>query len=458
MTPTHPGLMGRKEKNRIFKQFADHISRGQIRFLTAGHLDILERKRDGVHFSEPETGQTYLDCFSSAGSFNTGRGNTTVVQAACDHAAVSDMGTPMLLSRLKIKLAQRLADLAPGDMNKVVLTGSGADSIEAAIKLARGATGRNEVISMVNAYHGHSGFSLSAGGKDYYKELFEPLMPGFRLAAFNDLAAVTDMASDKTAAILLEPVQGEGGIHVATDEYLAGLRALCDRLGIILIFDEIQTGFGRTGRLWFSQYSGVVPDIMALAKSIGGGICPNGAMIYRDTKQLSSFVNENPFFHTSSGGGSDLGCAVSLKVIDQLMENRLWENAEKMGHRLKKGLNRIMSENSRIIRDVRGKGLMIGIEYTQEFMGVLMADCLSKSGVFAAYSGNAPQVMRFMLPLTITREQVDDFLTRFKKAMALQKFYLLFLLPLSRIPIVRKWLNEDDILIPINVFARKLGM
>ncbi len=458
MTSTHPGQVSRKTKTQVFKQFGDHISRGQIRFLTAGHLDILERKRKGICFSEAQTERTFLDCFSSAGSFNTGRGNQSIARAACDHAGVSDMGSSMLLSPLKIRLAQKLADLAPGDMNKVVLTGSGADSIEAAIKLARGATGRDEVISMVKAYHGHSGFSLSAGGKDYYKELFEPLMPGFRLAAFNDLAAVTAMASEKTAAILLEPVQGEGGIHVATDEYLKGLRNLCDKLGIILIFDEIQTGFGRTGRLWFSQHSGVVPDIMALAKSIGGGICPNGAMVYRGTEQLTGYVNRFPFFHRSSGGGSDLGCAVSLKVIDHLMETRLWENAEKTGGMLKAGLNRIMAENSRIIREVRGKGLMIGIEYTQEFMGVLMADCLSKSGIFAAYSGNAPQVMRFMLPLTVTEHEVNDFLARFKKALALQKRYLFFLLPLSKIPIVRKWLNEDDILVPINVFARKFGL
>ena len=451
-------LMSGKKRNEIFQQFGDHISKGQIRFLMAGHLDIMEKDRRGIEFTEAKSGKSYFDCFSSAGSFNTGRGNAKVVHALCAQADRSDMGTPMLLSKPKIELARKLADISPGDLNRVLFTGSGADSIEAGIKLAKGATGREEVISMVLAYHGHSGFSLSAGGKAYYKELFEPLMPGFRLAPFNDLDAVRSMASERTAAILLEPVQGEGGIHVATDDYLRGLRALCDDLGIMLIFDEIQTGFGRTGKLWFSEHSGVVPDIMCLAKSIGGGVCPNGAIVYRDTDRLAGYVNKNPFFHTSSGGGNDISCEVSSEVIDVLMEKKLWKNAEKMGQRLKDGLTRIMEKNAAIIKEIRGKGLMIGIEYTQEFMGVLMADCLSNSGIFAAYSGNAPQVMRFMLPLTVTESEIDEFLTRFKKAVAIQRFYLFFLLPLSKIPKFRKWLNEDDILIPVNVFLRKFGM
>ncbi|MCG8688721.1 MAG: aspartate aminotransferase family protein [Desulfobacterales bacterium] len=451
-------VMSSKKKDVIFKQFGDHISKGQIRFLMAGHLDILEKRRQGVEFVEAKSGKSYFDCFSSAGSFNTGRCNAKVISAMCNQADHSDMGTTTLLSKPKIEFARKLSNLSPGDLNKVVFTGSGADSIEAAIKLAKGATGRDEVISMELAYHGHSGLSLSAGGKAYYKELFEPLMPGCRLVPFNNLSAIRSIASERTAAILLEPVQGEGGIHVATDEYLQGLRTLCDDLGIILIFDEIQTGFGRTGKIWFSEHSGVVPDIMCLAKSIGGGVCPNGAIVYRDTEQLVGYVNKNPFFHTSSGGGNDISCQVSSKVIDVLLERKLWQNAEKMGLRLKEGLTRIMEKNASIIKEIRGKGLMIGIEYTQEFMGVLMADCLSNSGIFAAYSGNAPQVMRFMFPLTVTETQVDEFLTRFKKAVSIQRFYLFFLLPLSKIPIVRKWLNEDDILIPVNVFLRKFGM
>ncbi|ETR71085.1 MAG: putrescine aminotransferase [Candidatus Magnetoglobus multicellularis str. Araruama] len=450
-------LISKKRTREIFKQFGNHISEGQIRYLSAGHLDMLEGNRLDTRFSDATTGKTYFDGFSSAGSFNTGRRNSRIVEALCDSLHEYDMGTPLLLSLSKIEFARKLVDLAPGDLNKVLFTGSGADSIEAAIKLARGATSRKEIISMINAYHGHSGFSLSAGGKDYYKELFQPLMPDFRLAPFGDLEAIKQLASPKTAAILIEPIQGEGGINVGTNEYLQGLRTLCDDLGIVLIFDEIQTGFGRTGRTWFSEYSEVVPDVMALAKSIGGGVFPNGAIVYRDTPKLTDFVNDNPFFHTSSGGGSNIGCRISAEVIDELIEKQLSKNTEKMGNRLKNGLSEIMLQYPESIREIRGKGLMIGIEYKHEFMGMIMADSLSKSGVFAAYSGNAPQVMRLMLPLTITEAEVDEFLIRFRKAMKILGYYLVLLLPLTKITIIRKWVNDPNNLIPISSFLRKFG-
>lgn len=458
MANTDLALRPPSAKKEIFNTFGDHISKGQIRFLSAGHLDVLERRRSNITFTETDTGRTYLDGFSSAGSFNTGRCNPQVAGALCDALETYDMGTPLLLSRAKIELARLLVASAPGDLNKVLFTGSGADSIEAALKLAKGATGREEVVSMVNAYHGHSGFSLSAGGKDYYKAPFEPLMPGFRLAPFGDLAAITKLASRKTAAVILEPIQGEGGIHVGGRDYLKGLRTLCDQLGIVLIFDEIQTGFGRTGKCFFSEYSGVIPDVMALAKSMGGGLYPNGAIVYRDRPIFSAFVDAHPFFHTSSGGGSNLGCCVSTEVLHELERKSLWKNAAAMGKRLKEGLTQIMEENPKSIREVRGKGLMIGLEYRQEFMGVLMADCLAKAGIFAVYSGNAPQVMRFMLPLTVTQADVDGFLSKFRRAMTIQNFYLRLLIPLVKIPLFRKWLNEDNVLVPINAFLRKFGL
>ena len=449
--------ISKKRAKEIFRQFGNHISEGQIKYLSAGHLDMLEGDRLDTKFFDATTGKTYFDGFSSAGSFNTGRRNSRIVDALCESLHEYDMGTPILLSRSKIEFARKLVDLAPGDLNKVIFTGSGADSIEAAIKLARGATGREEIISMINAYHGHSGFSLSAGGKDYYKELFQPLMPDFCLVPFGDLTTIKQLASPKTAAILIEPIQGEGGINVGSNEYLQGLRTLCDDLGIVLIFDEIQTGFGRTGRTWFSEYSEVIPDVMTLAKSIGGGVYPNGAIVYRDTPDLTNFVNDYPFFHMSSGGGSNIGCRISAEVIDELSEKQLAKNAEKMGTRLQNELSEIMLQHPESIHEVRGKGLMIGIEYKHEFMGMIMADSLSKSGVFAAYSGNAPQVMRLMLPLTITENDVDEFLTKFRKAMKILGYYLVVLLPLTKITIFRKWVNDPNNLIPISSFLRRFG-
>lgn len=442
MSDTLSVRMDKKERDDIQRLFGKHISWGQVRYLRCAHLDVYERIRKGTTFNDAVTGDRFYDCFSSAGCFNVGRGNTAIMDTLRDALDDYDMGTHGILSGAKVAFATKLASLCPGDLNKVVLCASGADACAGAIKLAKGATGRNDVITTKKAYHGHEGFSLSANGKDYYKELFLPLMPGFHMVDFNDLEAVKRLAGKNIAAIVLEPVQGEGGIHVATKEYIKGLRQICDEHGIMLIFDEVQTGFGRTGTLWGMEQYGVLPDIMFTAKSISGGVYPNGAVVYREIAPLTSYVEANPLFHTSHGGGTDLGCVVSSAVLDYLVENKVWENAAKVGKRFKDGLNEIGKANPDCVKEVRGLGLMIGIEYKYEFIGALMADCLARQGVWAVFSGNAPQVMRFQIPITASMEEVEDLLRRIQAAVKAMRLYLIFLMPLARISFIRSLLDN----------------
>jgi acetylornithine/succinyldiaminopimelate/putrescine aminotransferase len=446
----------RREKRRILDRFARHISKGQVRYLRCAHLDMQEEARSGIKFVDKESGRAVIDAFTSAGCFNVGRGNARVIAALERALDGRDMGSFGLLSRAKIEFAAKLVSLCPGDMKRMLFAGSGGDAIDGAIKLALGATGRREVISMVKAYHGHVGFALSANGKEYYRHLFEPLMPDFKFAPFGDLAAVEKIASPSTAAIILEPVQGEGGIHVADEGYLRGLRRLCDTHGIMLIFDEIQTGFCRTGKLWASEHSGVVPDIMTLAKSISGGLYPNAAIVYRDIKPLVKFVEDNPGFHPVSSGGSDLGCLVSSAVLDVIVEARIWENAAKMGERFKAGLEDITRENPSIVKEVRGRGMMIGVEYKYEFIGALIADCLAKQNIWAAYSGNAPQVMRFQMPTTATEAEIDEMLDRIRAAVRAMKPYLVLMMPLANIPLLRKLFDNMKVQIAAFNFVRNL--
>ena len=430
--------MNTKERDYIQRLFGKHISWGQVRYLRCAHLDAYERSRKGTTFTDAVSGERFYDCFSSAGCFNVGRGNTVIQDTLRDALDDYDMGSHGILSEAKVAFATKLAALCPGDLNKVVLCASGADACAGAIKLAKGATGRNDVITTKKAYHGHEGFSLSANGKDYYKDLFLPLMPGFHMVTFNDLEEVKRAAGKNIAAIVLEPVQGEGGIHVATKEYMKGLRKICDENGIMLIFDEVQTGFGRTGTMWAMEQYGVVPDIMFTAKSISGGVYPNGAVVYREIKQLTDYVVANPLFHTSHSGGTDLGCIVSSAVLDYLVKNKVWENAAKAGKRFKDGLNEIARANPGCVKEVRGMGLMIGIEYKYEFIGALMADCLGRRGVWAVFSGNAPQVMRFQIPITASMDEVEDLLRRINDAVKGMRWYLLFMMPLAHIPFLQK--------------------
>ncbi len=443
-----------QERQDIIDRFGKHISLNQTKILRAGRLDTIERRRCGTKFFDGTSGREMYDAFASAGCFNAGRCNPEIIAELADAVVEHDLGSFNLLSKSKIDFAQKLVSLCPGDLNRVVFSGGGGEAIESALKLAWGATGRKNVIAMDLAYHGHSGFSLSAGGKDYYKHLFQPLLPGFTHVPFNDLESVQKAASKQTAAIILEPVQGEGGIHVATDEFLEGLRKICDAHGIMLIFDEIQTGFGRTGKLWFCEHSGVIPDIMVLAKSISGGLYPNAAIIYRDTGLLLNYVDKNPEFHSSCGGGSDIGCRISQKTLEYLIENDVPANAAKQGKRLKAGFVELMQEYPKLIKEIRGIGLMLAIEYRYDFLGSMMSDALNREGMFAAFSGNAPQVMRFMLSPVLTDEETEEVLAIVHRALKRLAAQADTVISFSKIPFLGKLLDNEKLMVKLGNWAR----
>jgi acetylornithine/succinyldiaminopimelate/putrescine aminotransferase len=437
--------MSRAEMAALVARFERHVNKGQVRYLRAGHLDVVETERNGVQFVDPASGKRMFDCFSSAGSFNVGRHNPVVMQALEEALAECDLGTPHLNSRWKDAFREKLLSLAPAGLDAVHFASGGGDAVDAALKLARGATGRSGVIATVKAYHGHTGFSLSANGKKHYRHYCEPLMPGFSFVPFNDLKAMRDAADDTTAAIIVEPVQGEAGIFPGEPEYLRGLRQLCDQRGILLIFDEIQTGFGRTGKLFACQHAGVTPDLMTVAKSIGGGLFPNAALLYRNTPEVAAFLDTHPDFHPSSTGGSDLGCRVSLRVLEYVIEADLPGNAALRGAQLQAALEEIRRENPKIIKEVRGIGLMVGLEYTHEFMGPMMAEALARQGVFAVYSGNAPQVMRFMAPISVTEDEVREIVEAIRAAVRYMKTLLPAALLAVKIPGVLKLLNNERV-------------
>jgi acetylornithine/succinyldiaminopimelate/putrescine aminotransferase len=238
----------------------------------------------------------------------------------------------------------------------------GGEANDFAIKLARGFTMKTGILSTHKAYHGHTGFALSAIGREEYRRPFQPLMPGFQQVPYNDLPAMEQAMNEETAAVIIEPVQGEGGIYPADDAYLRGLRELCDRQEALLILDEIQTGMGRTGKMFCAEHSGVVPDIMTLGKSLGGSLYPITATVYRE--EIGDFLVTNPYVHLSTFGGSDLGCTVALATLDYLIRNRIPEHAEKMGKRFQKGFDDLRDLYPDLLLETRRKGLMMGLQYT----------------------------------------------------------------------------------------------
>ncbi|TAL33203.1 MAG: aspartate aminotransferase family protein [Spirochaetes bacterium] len=391
-------------KEAALADFQKHISPMKVRTMKSVGLDIIEDRREGASVWDI-TGKKYIDCQTGSGIMNVGRHNREIVEALKKALDQYDIGVFLLCSKQKADLAKKLAEITPGDLKCTVFGVGGGEAIDAAIKLARGYTMKTEIISTHKSYHGHTGFALSAIGRDSYKEPFQPLMPGFKLVPFGDIEALKKTVTDDTAGILLETIQGEGGIHIPPDGYLAAVRALCDEREIMLILDEIQTGFARTGKMFACEHWDVVPDIMTVAKSLSGGIYPISATIFKE--EIMDFFVPHPFIHLSTFGGSDLGCIVGLAAIDYIQKHDLAGNAQKMGARFRTGFDRLLKDFPDLLLEVRQKGLMMGLQYTNESIGPRLSRKMADRGVIAIYTGNDPSICRLMPPLVITPDEVD---------------------------------------------------
>ena len=403
-----------KIKTEALSDFSKFISPMKVRIMKAAGLDIIEDKREGVNVWDI-TGKKYIDCQTGSGIMNAGRRNPDIIEALKKALDTYDIGVFLLFSKPKTDLAKKLAEITPGDLKCTIFGVGGGEAIDAAIKIARGYTMKKEIIYAEKAYHGHTGFALSAIGRDAYKEPFKPLIPGFKMVPFGDIDAIKKAITDDTAAIIFEPIQGEGGINIPPDEYLPAVRKICDDHEILLILDEIQTGLGRTGKMFASEHWGVVPDIMTVAKSLGGGIYPISATIFKE--EIQDFFIPHPFIHLSTFGGSDLGCIVGLAVIDYIQKHNLADHADKMGKKFRAGFDALLKDYPTLLLEVRQKGLMMGLQYTNESIGPRMTKKLAERGVIAVYTGNDPSICRFMPPLVITPDEVDTVLNAISDSM-----------------------------------------
>jgi predicted acetylornithine/succinylornithine family transaminase len=301
------------------------------------------------------------------------------------------------------KLAKILVDNSFAD--KVFFCNSGAEANEAAIKLARRyfkeSIGQNkfEFITAINSFHGRTLATLSATGQEKFKKGFDPLVPGFKHVEFNDLEAIEKAITKNTCAVMLEPIQGESGVKIPDPDYMREVRKLCDRHGILLILDEVQTGMGRTGRLFAYEHYGMTPDIMTLAKGLGGGV-PIGAMLATD-KIAVAF---EPGTHGSTFGGNPLACSAALATIDVLLEGDfVLDQCRRMGKYFKMRLEEMKKEFPSIIAEVRGMGLLVGMELTRDGAPLVKA-CMEKGALINCTAGN---ILRFMPPLIITEKDID---------------------------------------------------
>jgi len=345
------------------------------------------------------SGKEYLDFFPGWAVSGLGHCHPKVVKAVSNQLTKILHVSNNYMNELQPLLAEKLIEKS--FRGKVFFANSGAEANEGAIKLARkygNPTSRFEVITMEKSFHGRTLAMITATGQDKVKKGFEPLPEGFKHVPFNDFPALEEAISDKTVAIMLEPIQGEGGINVADKIYLEEIRLLCDKKDLLLIFDEIQTGIGRTGEFFAFKNFDVEPDIITLAKSLGGGM-PIGAVIAR--KRIADVLG--PGTHASTFGGSPIVSAAALAVIEAIEKEGLLENTKKMGEYLVMKLNKMKEAHPDIIKEVRGLGLMVGVELAIDG-DAIYKKCLEKSLLINCTQGN---ILRIMPPLTVKKKGID---------------------------------------------------
>jgi putrescine aminotransferase len=392
------------------------VNPGFLEYRKAGNLEgtgaIVEWSDAGPNSYRDVNGREYLDCLGGFGIFNVGHRHPKVVKAVTDQLRRQPLHSQDLLDPLRAMLAKTLSMLTPPQLEFSFFCNSGTEAVEAALKLGRAFNrDKQTIVAATKGFHGKSYGALSASAKAEFRLPFGPMLPNIEHIPFNDLPALRDMMTSCRAVgedvgiVLLEPIQGEGGVNIPDDEYLPGVRALCDEFEALLIFDEVQTGMGRTGKMFCYEHYGIVPDLLCLAKAFGGGVMPAGAVVGR--RDIFSRIFANPFLHTTTFGGNPMACAAALATINVLIEEKLPERAGVMGERMLAGMRRAIFGFEHIVVAVRGKGLLMALEFADNDTGFEFGKRMLERGVLVSGTLVNARVIRIEPPLTITEEQAD---------------------------------------------------
>lgn len=414
------------DRKQVREYYKTHINPGLVNMMGLLDFDKQFVKAKGVEVWDSD-GNVYLDFLGAYGALNLGHNHPAVIEAIQKVAEWPNL-LQAALGTVVSALAYNLAQILPGGISRSFFCNSGAEAVEGALKLARAASGKTKIVYCDGSFHGKTMGALSVTGRQKYQEAFQPLLSSCEAVPFGDLEALEQKIFKKdVAAFITEPIQGEGGIILPPKGYLKGVRELCDKYDVLLIVDEIQTGFGRTGKMFACEHEGVSPDIICLAKSLGGGVMPIGAYSTRPEIWEKAYGGiEKALLHTSTFGGNTWAAAAAIAAINVIVEQNLCEQAQVNGEYMLDRLRELQHKHN-VIKEVRGQGLMIGIEFkaetglinkltggminklSEEYFGALVAGELqNKHRIITAYTLNNPNVIRLEPPLTVTREQIDQ--------------------------------------------------
>ncbi|MBQ8941185.1 MAG: putrescine aminotransferase [Firmicutes bacterium] len=425
----HSDKLTDKEKETItndtVEYFDKYVSPGWLKYrksVSTNSATVEWTDHDSI--CEGLYGEEFIDCLGGFGIYTCGHRNPQImdtVKAQLDHQALHSQE---LLDPLRGYLAKAVADITPGDLKHCFFTNGGAEAVEMALKLARIATGGRWYISTVGAFHGKSMGAISMGGKNTYRVPYTPMVQQVQHVEYGNAEdtrkAIRNLIAvgEKVAAVIVEPIQGEAGIIVPPDGYLKELREICDEYNVALIFDEIQTGMGRTGTMWRCEYEGVTPDIMTFGKAFGGGIMPITGIICRPQMWTQELIDNPWLLGSPTFGGNPVCCAAALATIKFMVDNDIPGECRRKGVIIKEGLEKLKAKYPTVIDDVRGTGLMLAVEFCRSDVGYSVAKGLFARGVMTAGTLVNAKCIRFEPAAVITEEQIAAVIERMDEALA----------------------------------------
>ena len=387
------------ERATLFSTYRDHVNAGKIDTFERYGFDAVMGERSGIRFWDAfEPQRSWINCHGNGGVFNLGHRNRRVLEAVQASLETADIGNHHLPAPGRADLARALSDSTDGLLPGIVFGVGGGEAVDLAIKVSRGFTGRPGIVSASGGYHGHTGLAVATGDPEY-RDPFGATLPAFTQVPFNDLDAMENAVGRTTAAVILEPIPATLGMPAPDPGYLESVQQLCRDSGAMLIMDEVQTGLGRTGRMWGYENWGLEPDVVVTGKGLSGGIYPISATLM--TRDLHSVFDQHPFSHISTFGGAEPGCAAGLTVLEIVQDPGFLEHVNELGVRFQEGLSGLPFTVHRL-------GMMMGLAFAAPDAGMFSAKLLFDAGVFAVYANNDTSVLQFLPPLTTTDDEADE--------------------------------------------------
>ncbi|MBC8174371.1 MAG: aspartate aminotransferase family protein [Candidatus Marinimicrobia bacterium] len=403
------------EKREIINTFRDYVSSGKAAFFKKYGMDFVMRRREGSYLYDFEGEKRLFNLHCNGGVFNLGHRSQELVDLLKKTVDELDIGNHHLMSLERAEMAKTLSDLMPDDLNYTVFGVSGGEAVDLAIKVARGYTKRTKIISAKGGYHGHTGLALAAGDEQYRRP-FGPPSPGFSQVPFGDIEALRLEAGDDTAAVLLETIPATLGVVVPSTEYIQSVRSLCNEREILLILDEVQTGLGRTGKLWAFEHFDIIPDIVVLGKGLSGGIYPITATVLRTP--LESVFHKDPFIHISTFGGAEIGCRIAKRVLEISSSREFLNHVNLLAEQFRTGVEKLMTKHPKFLLGFRQLGLMMGLELKDDMSGPLLTKTAYDNDLLMIYANNDTSVCQCLPPLVMDLEDVEGVMKKLDAAIS----------------------------------------